>query len=302
MIVAVKSQFSLVIFIIILTISSFPILSLKGQPYYDAWFTNIYVTDGNSEIDLINGGTAKIYDGQLATKKLTFYNNGLGFWGADLYTRIYRNNELVGTSSETYVSKGSSDTDEFSATLSGPATYSYKVELWWENYGDHLLVDAKEFNIEVVKLWVSNWSSPLLSVERGFEANDLSVTFSNGGTDYMYNVVLSVVDSSGLMVTPQEQNLGNINVGGTKTATFSVKAGGDMAPKDYQITFEIAYDDLREVTHIETFQANVNVSSNLIRENMTYIIIAVVIIALCLIASILYIKRHKPKQIETTET
>lgn len=297
-----KSQVSLVtILIIVIVTCSLSIPSIRSQPYYDAWFTHIYVTNGNDEIDLINGGTAKIYDGQLAVKKLTIDNHGCGFWGADLYTRIYRNTEHVGTSSETYVSKGSSDTDEFSAILSGPATYSYKVELWWENYGDHLLVDVKEFNIEVVKLWISNWSSPTLSIERGFEANDLSITFSNGGTDYMYDVVISVVDSSGLAVTPQEQNLANINAGGTKTTTFSVKASGDMTPKDYPITFEIAYDDLREVTHTETFQADVNVSSNFIRENLTYIIVAVVIVALCLAAIILYIKRRKPKQVETTE-
>lgn len=297
-----KKQVLLVtILITVIAISSVSISSVRSQPYYDAWFTHIYVTNGNDEIDLINGGTAKIYDGQLALKKLTIYNHGCGFWGADLYTRIYRNTEHIGTSSETYVYKGSSDTDEFSATLSGPATYSYKVELWWENYGDHLLVDVKEFNIVVVKLWVSNWSSSTLSIERGFEANDLSITFSNGGTDYMYDVVISVVDSSGLAVTPQEQNLANINAGGTKTTTFSVKASGDMTPRDYQITFEIAYDDLREVTHAEAFQASVNVSSNFIRENLTYILVAVFIAALCLAAIILYIKRRKPKQVETTE-
>lgn len=204
-------------------------------------------------------------------KELVFYNDGCGTFGADLYTRIYRNGELVGTSGETYVWKGSSDTDEFSAVLSGPAIYSYKVELWWENWGQHLLVDVKEFEIKVVKLRVSNWSPSTLSIERGFESGELRVTFTNGGNDYMYDVSVSVIDSAGLTLTPQTQELGTINEGGTKTATFSVQASGDKMPKDYTITFEVAYDDLRGITHTETYQADVTVTSNFIRENLNYI-------------------------------
>jgi len=282
-------------------ISSFSMHSVRSQPYYDAWFTHIYVTNGNSEIDLINGGTAKVYDGQEAVKKLVFYNDGCGTFGADLYTRIYVNGEHAGTSSETYVSRGSSDTNEWSSTPSGPATYSYKVELWWENWGQHLLVDVKEFETKVVKLAVSNWTSSTLSIERGFESGDLTVTFTNGGNDYMYNVGVSVVDSAGLTITPQTQDLGNFNEGGTKTATFSVKASGDYTPKDSTIAFAVAYDDLREVTHTETYQADVTVTSNFARENLTYILIAIIIIVLCLVAGTLYIKRRKPKQTETSE-
>lgn len=289
------------IFVIMFIFSSFSIQSVKSQPYYDAWFTHIYVTNGNSEIDLINGGTAKVYDGQVVVKKLTFYNDGAGFFGADLYTRIHRDDELIGTSSETYVWKGSSDTDEFSLALSGPATYSYKVELWWENWGQHLLVDVKEFNIKVVKLWVSNWSPSTLSIERGFESGDLTLTFTNGGNDYMYDVSVSVIDSAGLTVNPQTQDLGTINEGGTKTATFSVQASGDKSPKDYTITLEVAYNDLRGVTHTETFQADVTVTSNFIRENLYYILIVVIIIAISLVAGISYVKIRKPKQIKTNE-
>jgi len=174
--------------------------------------------------------------------------------------------------------------------------------LWWENWGEHLLVDEKEFSINVVKIWVSNWSSSELSVERGFESGKLDITFSNGGTDLMWSVSLLVIDTSGLTITPiTPVLLGHIAAGGTKTKTFTVGARGDMDPMDYSVTFRITYDDLRGVAHTETFQANVTVSSNIIRENLTYIIIAVVIVGLCLAAIILYIKRRKPKQVETTE-
>jgi len=278
---------------------SFSIHGVRSQPYYDAWFTHIYVTNSNSEIDLINGGTAKVYNGQEAVKELVFYNDGCGLFGADLYTRIYRDGELVGTSSETYVGIGSSDTDEFSAILSGPATYSYEVELWWENWGQHLLVDVKEFEIKVVKLKVSNWAPATLSIERGFESGDLTVTFTNGGNDYMYDTSVSVIDSAGLTVTPQTQDLGTINEGGTKAATFSVQASGDKSPKDYAITFEVAYNELRGVTHRETFQADVTVTSNFIRENLSSILIVFIIITISVVTGIVYVKMRKPKQIET---
>jgi len=290
-----------VVFLAVFMLSSFAIYSVRSQPYYDAWFTHIYVTHGNSRIDLINGGTAKVYAGQEAAKELVFYNDGCGTFGADLYTRIYVNGEHVGTSSETYVSRGSSDTDEWSSTRSVPATYSYKVELWWENWGQHLLVDEKEFNIKVVKLWVSDWSPSSLSIERGFESGNLAVTFTNGGNDYMYDVSVSVIDSEGLTVTPQTQDMGNINEGGTKTATFSVEASKDKTPKDYTITFLVEYDDLRELSHSEEYQADVTVTSNFIRENLNYILIAGIIIGISLGAGITYVKMRKPKQVKTKE-
>lgn len=292
---------TMAIFVTVFVLSSFSIDSVRSQPYYDAWFTHIYVTHGNSQIDLINGGTAKVYAGQEAVKELVFYNDGCGIFGADLYTRIYVNGEHAGTSSETYVSRGSSDTYEWSSTRSGPATYSFKVELWWENWGQHLLVDEKEFNIKVVRLWVSDWSPSSLSIDRGFESGDLAVTFTNGGNDYMYDVSVSVTGSEGLTVSPQTQGLGNINEGGTKTATFSVEAGRDKGPEDYTITFLIEYDDLRGISHSEEYQADVTVTSNFIRENQNYILIAGIIIGISLVAGISYWKLRKPKQVKTKE-
>jgi len=296
--------------VILATVTVFFSFSIKGarsQPYYDAWFTHIYVTNGNSEIDLISGGTAKVYDGQIAVKDLVFYNDGCGAMGADLYTRIYRNIELVGTSSKTYVSRGDSDTDEFSASLSGSATHSYKVELWWENWGEHWLVDVKEFQIKVVKLSISNWNPSTLSIERFFESGDLTIAFTNGGNDYMYDTSVSVIDSAGLTIATQTQDLGTINEGGSKSTIFSVQASGDLTPKDYEITFEVTYDDLRGITHTETFQADVTVKSNFIRENLTFILIGTVIIAICVVAGIVYIRRQvyirrrKPKQPQISE-
>lgn len=59
-----------------------------------------------------------------------------------------------------------------------------------------------------------------------------------------------------------------------------------MTPKDYEITFEVAYDDLRGVTHTETLQAEVTVTSNFIREKLIYILIGIIIIAISLVAGV----------------
>jgi hypothetical protein len=60
----------------------------NAQPYYDAYFTSIMVTHGNGDIELISGGTAKVYDGQLTWINLTYYNERCGVFGANLYTKI----------------------------------------------------------------------------------------------------------------------------------------------------------------------------------------------------------------------
>jgi len=143
----------------------FNIPHVRSQPFFDAWFTHIYVTHGSCcEIDLIDGGGAKVYVGDRAVQRLVYYNGGIDkdLNGARLYTKIYRDGELVGTStttSDAWLYNNSSRMDQFSCLLDVPATYSYRVELWWydifTSLDEHVLVDIKEFELEVVELRVS---------------------------------------------------------------------------------------------------------------------------------------------------
>jgi len=212
--------------VIALIASSLSLLSeAYAQPYYNAYFTSIMVTNGNDTIELINGGTAKVYDGQTAWKNLTFYNEACGLLGANLYTKIYRDGLLVGTSNERYVWKGFYSSDNWYSTEYGSATKEYKVELWWDSAGTHYLEDVNYFDVWVVKLFVSDWSPESLTVEKGkTTASTLSVSFENGGNDYMYSTTISVVDSDGLQISPQSQSLGDISAEGTKSVGFSVIA------------------------------------------------------------------------------
>jgi len=240
-------------------LSSIP--SANAQPYYDAYFTSIKVTHGDGDIELVSGGTAKVYDGQLVWKNLTFYNEACGLLGAELYTKIYEDEILVGTSEVQWVFPGSYGHSHWYSTEYGPATMNYKVEVWWKYYDTHYLEDVNYFNIEVVKLFVTNWSPATLSVEKGKTIpSTLSISFDNGGNDYMFDAEVSVVDSDGLEVSPQSQSLGDLSSGGTKSTSFSLTAPATAALGTHTISFQIDYDDFRGVSHSETKTAPVSVT------------------------------------------
>jgi len=245
--------------ILLASLGSMPLAN--AQPYYDAYFTSINVTHGNGDIELISGGTAKVYDGQTAWKNLTFYNEGCGVFGADLYTKIYESDTLSGTSSKRYVFKGTSSSDDWYSTVYGPAVYTYKVELWWDSAGTHYLEDVKYFDTKVVKLFMTDWSPSDLSIEKGkTTASTLSISFENGGNDYMYSAEVSVVDSDALQISPQSQSLGDISSGGTKSTSFSITAPTTATLGTHTVSFQIDYDDFRGVSHSETKTASVSVA------------------------------------------
>jgi len=236
------------------------IISAKAQPYYDAYFTSIMVTNGKDTIELINGGTAKVYDGQKTWMNLTFYNEACGLFGANLYTKIYANDTLLGTSGERYVFKGTYSNDDWYSTPYGPAFWQYKVELWWDSSGTHYLEDRNYFNIKVVKLFVTDWSPSTLTVERGkATASTLSISLKNGGNDYMYSASISVTDSDGLTISPDTQNLQDIASGGTKTTSFLVTAPSTATLGTHTVKFQISYNDFRGVSHSETKTASIDV-------------------------------------------
>ncbi len=249
----------LMAYVLFASLSSMPLAN--AQPYYRAYFTSIEVTHGNADIELIGGGTAKVYDGQFTWKNLTFYNEACGIFGADLYTKIFRDGMLLGTSETRRIFTGGHGHDNWYSTEYGPATKEYKVELWWKSYGTHYLEDVNYFSIKVVELFVTNWSPETLSVEKGKTTpSSLSVSFDNGGNDYMYDAEMSVVDSDGLEVSPQSQSLGDISSDGTKSTSFSITAPTTATLGTHTISFQIDYDDFRGVSHSETKKATVSVT------------------------------------------
>ncbi|MEM2507592.1 MAG: Ig-like domain-containing protein [Nitrososphaeria archaeon] len=204
-------------------------------------------------LNLLAVAPQRFYDGQLVWINLTYYNERCGVFGANLYTKVYENDVLLATSSETYVLKGTYYGNQFYTYLFGPGTFNYKVELWWDSSGTHYLEDVNYFSINVVKLYVADWAPSSLSVEKGkTAASTWSITFKNGGNDMMYGASISIVDTSGLQISPISANLGDIASQGTKSTSFSVVAPNTISTGLKTVSFRISYYDFRGNSHVES--------------------------------------------------
>lgn len=251
----------LIIIVIALFLSSF-VTVVKAQPYYDASFTKIMVTDGNGSSDLLYGGTAKVYEGQTTWMNLTFHNTNCGMpWGY-LYTRIYEDNVPIHTSNERIVWLGTDSQDTWSLTASGgPTLRTYKVEVWWESSGTHYLEDEKTFSVQVVRLFVTEWSPSSLSVEKGKTSTSTwSINFKNGGNDMIYSASISIIDSGGLQISPSSNNLGDIASQGTKATSFSVTAPNTLSTGFKTVSFQASYNDFEGNSHLESKTGSVTVN------------------------------------------
>lgn len=151
------------------------------------------------------------------------------------------------------------------------------------------------FIVETSTPSLFNWAYSALSIERGFESGDLTVSFTNGGDGDVQAITVEVTNSSGLTVTPQTQFIDTLNGGKVGRATFSVYATEKTTPKDYTLTFEVSYSDSRGIKHSQTYQAIVTVTSNLARENLNDILIVMILSAISLIACVSYVRVRKQK-------
>jgi len=178
-----------------------------------------------------------------------FYLNGSLWWDEYQETGTWR------------LDKGSSATKTYTVSLgSGPAIKDVKIELYWDYEGTPYLQDTISFSEKIVKVFVDDWSSSSLTVEKGkTTASTLTVSIKNGGNDDMYATKIAITDSASLEITPQLQNLGNITSGGAKSTSFSVTAPSAAALGVHILSFEISYNDFREVFHTETKTASIEV-------------------------------------------
>ena len=255
-----KSYSTLITFAIAFLLSGLVIV-VKAQPYYDAYFTSIMVTDGNGSSDLLYGGTAKVYDGQLISINTNAYNDRCGTFGANLYVKLYIDDVLVATSDEAYIWKGTSMGNQLYDYEYGAKTVNYKVELWWDSSGTHYLEDERTFSIQVVKLRVTDWLPASLSVEKSkTTASTWSISFKNGGNDMMYSASISIVDSGGLQISPPSTSLGNIASQGTKSTSFSVVASGTLSTGYKTVSFQVSYNDFEGNSHVESETGYVTVN------------------------------------------
>jgi len=140
----------------------------------------------------------------------------------------------------------------------GPKTYGLRAELY--SSPSQTLQDITTYTVVVVKLFVSNWYplSPNIPVG-GASPTSLTISFTNGGNDYMRNTIVSIANPMGMEVNPPSQALGDIPKGESRTTSFLLKAPETLSPSQYTLTFKVEYDDFKGGHHVETKPAPVNV-------------------------------------------
>ncbi len=232
-----------------------------------AYFTSVLATDGNGKKQVFLGGTAKVYSGQAPVVEDTvFFNNVTGFPSSTFYEVIFVTTGLTTisfTGSPVIVSYNSSGTFKWqeSGGFSGSADVSIRIELWLNSSGSPVLESTVRFDFLVVMLSVTGWSQSQVIVQRGLNAPvRLSLNFTNGGNDVMYNSSLALLNSSQAMVQPFVYSLGNIQAGQSVLRTFNVTASKGPAVGPIQVLFRISFADFRGFRHAVNQSAIINLA------------------------------------------
>jgi protocatechuate 3,4-dioxygenase beta subunit len=212
------------------------------------------------------GYVAKIYDG--ANENLNFTVLNLGrrdLSGASLFFfKVYADSTIVVDefSSPWQCGPGLRISHDITVTnLKGPDDYLMRAELYWKNQTISVLEDLREFKVLVVKLYVTNWSQSISTIQLGARTpSTLVVSFQNGGNDKMLSTSISLTDSSGLQVNPQTQSIGDLDAGETARANFSVSAPLTTSMGTHALAFEVSYSDFRGTSQTETVSATLTVT------------------------------------------
>lgn len=261
------------VFITSLLIIALSTQTLVGNVYAQtsggAYFTRAIVNNGLDSIDLVNGGQAKVMQGQTVWCNLTFYNDNLGTTGARLFTKLFVDGSLVGISSSQYIFRYLTGSQYWRLPDLGAGPHNVRVELWWDDSGTHHLQDTRTFQVYVVQL-LPKLSAQEVSVPRGSaKGTGWVVSVSNEGNDIMYRTILSVVDSAGLKIYPQTVSLDDLMAGAIKSALFTLVAPSTFRTGQYSIKFSVDYSDFVGNTCRDYFYGTVTVTKPLSSVSVT---------------------------------
>ncbi|MFQ5822288.1 MAG: hypothetical protein ACE5I5_20120 [Candidatus Heimdallarchaeota archaeon] len=230
------------------------------------------------------------------------------------FFKIYLDNSLLwdeydNTTYQTWeLSVGSTTTRNYTFPVwSDPvAKHKIRIELYWYKDGTPILM-VKHTKVvhPSTPNFIIGWLSSKKTVSRGTGSpSNLSISFTNGGNDDMYNVSISVIDADELEITPQSQDLGNIEMGENKTVIFSVMAPATKEPaRTHNPKFQITYNDFMNVTHSEEYVAVVKATAVPIIYHLLNILggIAIAVAAGGAIAFVALVKRSKKRMNVSTQ-
>ena len=125
-----------------------------------------------------------------------------------------------------------------------PGNYTVEVRAV-DNSG---LSDVRTGLLKFVSLGVGNWSYSPKEVKPGLETV-LVVSFTNIGTDVIYNASLSVLDPGGFIIEPSEVRVGNLEPGEAKAVSFNMTVPQDLGVGRRTIRLSLAFYDFRGFCH-----------------------------------------------------
>jgi hypothetical protein len=182
-----------------------------------------------------------------------------------LTCRIFLDNVLhreipVDTYGYTWLGESSYSLDLFyvgdEISFSAPREHEVLVQLWRE--GETQPVTTYSFKVLAVAPKILNLQASS-KVVRALGENVLIVSFTNGGNDDVRQAVLSVADSRGLMIAPDEIELGNVEAGESASANFTVSSPADVYLGTTQVRFSLSFIDYAGVPHTEDVYGEVEV-------------------------------------------
>ncbi|MEM3606889.1 MAG: hypothetical protein QXE30_04525, partial [Candidatus Bathyarchaeia archaeon] len=207
----------------------------------------------------------KVYDGEPILIDVTVRNQGVTstFEDPKFFLTVFADNILVyDEASQPWSCPLNSETSRkiVVSNLKGPKEYLMRIELYWLNETIAIQEDVYQFKLIIVKLFIKDFDFSIVEAQAGAEKpSELKINFKNGGNDEMLNISMKVVESSGLIVTPNFKSLGSLKPEETLETFLFVSAPLEAALGIHQLTFQILYFDFRGISHIENFNIQVKV-------------------------------------------
>jgi len=203
---------------------------------------------------------SKIYYTDMYWLNVTVHNYDAGISGADLFFLALLDGNYWFTSYTQYVYRGADYTWYYYGNFDAGTRKVYVVLYWQDGSITRWQDTSSEHITLVVRLYASNWLPQPLSVERGKTTpSTLTISFFNGGNDFMYDTRVVVKDSKGLAFSPTSQNVGNLAPGGMSTLSFFVTAPETLSMGSYNVLFEVSYEDFVGRTYTESKTATIDV-------------------------------------------
>ncbi|MBS7622621.1 hypothetical protein KEJ39_02960 [Candidatus Bathyarchaeota archaeon] len=222
---------------------------------------NAETVEGAAAFTYVRFQQEKIYEGESAN--LLFAVSNRNSTETEFYVRVYRDGQMIfdGEPRPFSCSIGET-TSEMTVTLDGwigAETYRINVEL--HSTPSDTLQDLRPLSLTVVKLTAGEFTfSPSKTVWGRIDKSSLKVNFTNTGNDDMYDVVVTVMNSS-LRISPLSSgDLGTVPAGQTVTLTFTLSALDSKGTKPglHKISMRISFNDYRSISHYQDWTLEFN--------------------------------------------